>query len=201
MALAVVDGNGTKQLLANAGDNVAVYGGTDNGSITASNTSATDVYQLVGAAGIVARIRRIELIAASIVAATTLAAASTLVRLIRRTAAGTTGTWTQLANGTNVGQYNVNSAAASVTFNKAGTTAFTIGAGTAQIRQGYLYYPSLSAVTTIDSPNNNLVWEFGTRGAAPLYLIGAGDFLVINLNGVTPVGTLGINVEWDEAAA
>ena len=98
MALSVIDGNGSKQLLANAGDNVNVYGATSNGVITTANTNATDVFQFVGAANIVIRIRRIELFAASIVAGTTLAAASTLCRLIRRTAAGSGGTWTPLAN-------------------------------------------------------------------------------------------------------
>ena len=205
MALSVVDGNGVKQVLSNAGDNANVYSACSNGTITASNTSATDVFQFVGAANIVARIRRIELFAASVVATgtITLAAAATLVRLIRRTAAGTTGTWTALANGTGVTPHNLNSAAASCTVNVAGTTAFTIGAGTGQLRQGYLYYPAVNGTTDLVNPSwtqTSLVWEFGTRGSAPLYVIGASDFLVINLNGVTPVGTIGLNIEWDEQA-
>ena len=206
MALSVLDANGNKQFLSNAGENPNVYAACSNGTITASNTSATDVFQFVGAAGIVARIRRIELFAASVVPTNTitLAAASTLVRVIRRTAAGTTGTWTALANGTGVTPHNLNSPAASCIVNVAGTTAFTIGAGTGQIKQGYMYYPSV--VSTVNLQNNSfsqtsLVWEFGTRGSAPLYVIGASDFLVVNLNAVTPVGTLGINIEWDEAAS
>lgn len=206
MALSLIDGAGNKQIASNVSTNENVYGGVSNGTITASNTSATDVFQFVGAANIVTRIRRIELFAASIVATNTvtLAAASSLIRLIRRTAAGTTGTWTALANGTGVTPYNVNSAAASCVVNVAGTTAFTVGAGTGQLKQGYLYYPAVVSTVNLQngsSQQTSLVWEFGTRGAAPLYVIGASDFLVINLNGVTPVGTIGINIEWDEASA
>jgi hypothetical protein len=32
-----------------------------------------------------------------------------------------------------------------------------------------------------------------------VYLEGAGDYLVLNLNAVTPVGTLAFNIFWDEA--
>ena len=86
---------------------------------------------------------------------------------------------------------------------RASHTGARQGAGTAQLRQGYVYAPSISAATTVNSSgmlNTSLVWEFGTRGAAPLYVIGASDFLVINLNGVTPVSTLNMNIEWDEAS-
>lgn len=202
MALLVKDGNSASQYLPNSGiDNV--YAASSNGTITTTFTNATDVFQMVGAANIVARIRRIQVIATTLTTAATVAAAAVLVRLMRRTTAGTTGTWTALTEaGGHVGRYLASSAAPGVTVNVAGTTAFTVGSGTQMITQGYAMAPVINAATTFSSPPgaNGIDWQFGTRGGAPLYLVGASDYLVLNLNAVTPISALVVNVEWDESS-
>ncbi len=205
MALLIKDGNSASQYLPNAGID-PMYSAVSNGTVTTTFTSATDVIEIPGAAGIVARIRRIEIIGTTIVAANTVAATSTLCRLLRRTTAGTTGTWTALTEaGGTLGRWSDRAgtaAAASVIPAVAGTTAFTVGSGTQMIRQGYVSYPSIAAVTTMNAVPAQcvLTWEFGVGNTAPLYLVGASDFLMINLNGVTPVGALLFNIFWDEAA-
>jgi hypothetical protein len=205
MALSIKDGNAASQVLPNSGID-PVYYAQNNGTITTTATSATDVFQLVGAAGIIARIRRIKVTSISVIAASTVAAQSTLVRVMRRTTAGTTGTWTALAeSGGNAGRWQSpagTAAAASVVANIAGTTAFTVGSGTQMVAQGYASAPSISAVTTFAGvPGQNAAdFNFGINGAAPLYLVGAADFIVVNLNAVTPVGALVIEAWWDEAA-
>ena len=140
MALLIKDGNSATQYLPNSGID-PMYTASNNGTITTTFTSATDVLHMVGAAGIVARLRRIEVFVNTVIAApTTVAAASTLVRLMRRTTAGTTGTWTALTEaGGTLGRWSDRlgtAAAASVVVNVAGTTAFTVGSGTQIIRQG-----------------------------------------------------------------
>jgi hypothetical protein len=200
MALQVLDANSTKQTLPNSGLDTTVYHACDTGSITTANTNATDVYQMVGAAGIIARIRRIEVWCVTVASSATLA--STRITLRRRTGAGTTGAWTALSlSGGTLGQSLATAAAPSVTVNKAGTTAFTVGAGNQAIGGvKYVYVPSIGAVTTINEPPVPAVWEFGTRGCAPVYLVGASDFLTLDLAGVTPISTLAVNIEWDESA-
>ena len=202
MAFVTKDGSGTTQYLPNTGIDTC-YAMSDNATITGSNTSATDVYQMVGAAGIVARLRRIEMFATVVIAApTTVAADSTLVRLARRSTAGATGTWTALteANG-KIGRFLASSAAASCIWNAAGTTAFTVGTGTQILRQGFVCHPSLLTTTNITAAPSGtmMIWEFGVNGMSPCYCVGVADFLDVNLNGVTPVGTLAINACWDEA--
>ncbi len=204
MALLIKDGNSASQYLPNAGIDPMYYA-ADNGTITTTATSATDVFQLVGAAGVIARIRRIEITGTVVIAApTTVAAASTLCRLMRRTTAGTTGTWTALTESGKLGRWQNrtgDAAAASVTANVAGTTAFTVGSGTTILRTGLVCHPALLTTTNIVSsgPGVSLVWEFGVGNTAPLYLVGASDYLCINLNAVTPVGTLLIQAWWDES--
>ena len=204
MALVAKDGFGSTQNLPNSGIDTA-YGMTDNGTVTSSNTSATDVYQATGAAGIVARIRRVEVLGTVVIAtATSVAADSTLCRLMRRTAVGTVGVWTVMTEAAGqIGRLLASASAASVVWSSAGTAAMTVGAGTQILRQGIVCHPSLRTVTNIASApaGTPLVWDFGVNGMAPCYLVGAADFLDINLNAVTPVGTLAVNVFWDEATA
>ena len=87
---------------------------------------------------------------------------------------------------------------------KAGTTAFTVGSGTQIIRQGIVCHPCLLTTSNIGSqpPGSVLAWDFGVNGMPPLYLVGAADFLVLNLNAVTPVtgASLAVNIFWDESA-
>lgn len=207
MALSIKDGNSTPQLLPNSGID-PMYAASTNGTITTTFTSATDVFQMVGAAGIVARIRRLKIDAITLTTAATVANASVLCRLMRRTAAGTTGTWTALTEaGGTLGRFGgpgaTQPAAASVVVNVAGTTAFTVGAGTQMVIQGYATAPVINAATTFSSlPGNSAAgidWVFGNNGGSPLYLVGATDFLVLNLNAVTPISALVVTAWWDEA--
>lgn len=205
MALLIKDGNAASQYLPNTGID-PMYFASDTGTITTTATSATDVLQLVGAAGVIARLRRIEIIGAGIIGAqtTTYAAVTTLCRLMRRTTAGTTGTWTALTESGKLGRWGNrtgDAAAASVTVNIAGTTAFTVGSGTTILRAGYVSFQCFAGDATHQNPPPSamLAWDFGINGNAPVYLVGTSDYLCINLNGVTPIGPLQFNVMWDEA--
>ena len=202
MALLIKDGNSASQYLPNSGIDPMYYA-ADNGTITTTFTSATDVFQIQGAAGVIVRLRQIRITGTVVIAApTTVAAASTLCRLMRRTTAGTTGTWTALTESGKLGRWGNrtgDAAAASATVNIAGTTAFTVGSGTQILRSGFVCHPGLLTTTNIVSApaGTSLVWDFTPN--APVYVIGTSDYVCINLNGVTPVGTLMVEAWWDES--
>lgn len=196
MPLVVRDGNGTSQTLPNAGID-AVYYAIEAGTITTTATSATNVYQFVGAAGVVARLRKIEMWGGAIVSAVTFAASTTLARLKRESTAGTTGTWTAIT-GTGKASNAFANAASSVTLNVAGTTAFTVGTTQGIIRQGYVQLPWSGGATSF-TPGIPLIWLFGVNGDAPVSFTGTADYIVVNLNAVTPVGPLFASFEWEEA--
>ena len=162
MALRIQDGASATQYLPNSGID-ACYSASSLGTVTTTFTSATDVFQMVGAAGVIARIRRIEIFSNAMIAAAsiTLAASATLVRLMRRTAAGTTGSWTALTEAAGqVGRFGGRlgtDAAASVVVNVAGTTAFTVGAGTQLLRQGWVGHPVLLTVTNTNGHTSGIM--------------------------------------------
>lgn len=199
MPLVVRDGNGINQAMPNVGIDKTVYSTVD-ATITTSATSATDIYQFVGAAGTVARLKRLEFWPAALISGTTFAGTSTLMQLVRRTAAGTVGAWTQLNTSTTYAKHNAAAAASAITVNVAGNTAFTVGATAGILRRGYLGFPSVAAVTSINNPLAPLVWAPGNDGNYPIDVVGVADFVTVNLNGVTPIATFVATMVWEEAS-
>lgn len=197
MPLVVRDGNGATQNLPNAGIDSS-YFAIEPATVTTTFTSATDVYQFVGAAGTVTRFRRMEFWAGAIVAAsTTFAASSMLVQVLRRSTAGTTGTWTAFS--TAIARSAFAATAPATVVNVAGTTAFTVGTTQGTVRRGYILFPMAPATNALNLGLTPLVFNYGTLGNSPLSITGTADFVVVNLNGVTPVGPIQANFEWEEA--
>lgn len=198
MPLVVRDGNNAAQNLPNAGIDGVFY--IVDATIGASATSATDIYQFKGAAGVVARLRRVEAWSNALPSASTsFAGSSSMVKLFRRSTAGTVGTWTQLNTSTTYAASTFAlTGTSAITVNVAGNTAFTAGTTQGEIRRGYVLHSNAPA-SGLNLGIVPLVWLFGVNGNAPCSITGTADYLNVNLNGVTPVAGITFNFEWEEA--
>lgn len=198
MALVVKDGNAGTQNLPNTGID-AVYFITDS-TVTTSFTSATNIYQFQGAAGVVARIRKIEGWSTALPSAsTTFAGSSSKVQVRRESTAGTTGTWTQLNTSTTYARGTFATAASGITVNVAGSTAFTAGTTQGLIRTGFVLHSNAPAAG-LNLGIVPLTMLFGVLGNAPCSVTGTTDYIVVTLAGVTPVAAMTFNLEWEEAS-
>jgi hypothetical protein len=151
--------------------------------------NATDVFQIIGAAGKIIKIQRIQ------VSADATAAASVDMYLLKRTTANTGGTVSAV---TGVAYDSVDLApSATVQVYTANPSAL----GTGQIIRidGY----ALPAASTTGYPFNPIVWDFGTRNAKCPTLRGVGESLVFNWGGqaINTGLDIWIDIEWTEEIA
>ena len=160
------------------------------GSITAAQTATpTDIIQFAGAATVIARVKRIQIVVRSGSAAST---AATLIKLVRRSTAAAGGTPVTPT----IGKHDTNDAAAACVVTH--FTAFpTAGALVANLRD---FGAVTIAGTAIDNTNQVITWDFTTRGDKPLVVRGALDFLCVTLAvALSTAQTLHYEIEWEEA--
>lgn len=186
MALLVKDANGVNQALPSFID--PTYSAAEN-AITAV-TSATDQLQLTGAAGIIGRVKHVEVYFVPGIAT----AASQVCQLVRRStaASGAGGTTTVSTTTATLAKHNIGLAAPSCTLARFTGTAPTAGTAAGIIRSDALY---AAAATVASTPT---VWDFSTRNDRPPDVSSASDFICVSFGGVTQGNTWGYHFEWEE---
>lgn len=159
------------------------YSASIKGLVAAS--SATDIFEIKGAAGKVVRITRLQ------VSGRATAAASVDIAVIKRSTANTGGTSTAPAAVPHDSTFGAGTATL-----KAYTVNPTTGTSIGTLRQQQLFLGDL----TTGGPGAAMVLNFGDRPAACPNLRGVLESLCVNLNAETASGNLlDIDVEWTEA--
>ena len=149
--------------------------------------TATDVLELIGAANIVARVTKIEVIGS--------ATASALldVYLTKRTALNTAGT--KASQAAVITKARSDDPTAACTLNLYSANATSLGTGTA-LEGTHMYMPAAATPAF----NDRVIWTWGSREDTPSTLLSATELLTINLGGAAiPAGTsLYLSIEWTE---
>jgi|SRR6266516_2952656 len=172
----------------------ASYSATKVGLVPAS--LPTDIFTITGSATKTIRVTHIE-----ISGITNSAVPVALdVLLLKRSTADTGGTST---NSPALIPHDSNSAAASATvlaYTANPTVGTLVGTANAALRSQKLMLTLGTYTATDFPPVAPIMWEFGNRPAQELVLRGISEVVAINLNGVSAVGTVSINisVEWTE---
>lgn len=189
MAMLVKDANGNNQIVPLYID--PTYSAAET-AITAV-TSATDQLQLTGAAGIVARVKHVQ----HVITPTSTTGTSQVVQLVRRsTAASGAGATVNVTTSTALAKHNTALAAPSCVLSRFTGAAPTAGTAAGTFRSGYVTM-NQSGTTAVGAAIP-LIWDFSTRGDRAVEVVGTSDYVCVNWNTVTQIGTYSYEFEWEE---
>jgi hypothetical protein len=170
------------------------YAATKIGLVPAA--SPTDVFTITGAANVVVHVTHIEI---SGITDSAVAVAADC-QLVRRSTANSGGTST---NSPALVPFDSTNAAASATvlsYTANPTLGTLVGTARAALRAQKLMLTLGTYTATDFPPVAPIVWDFSDTQGQAIILRGTGEVLAVNLNAVTLVGTVSLNisVEWIE---
>ena len=181
-------------IMGNSRASFPTYAATKVGLVPAA--SPTDIFTITGGATVVTHITHIEI--SGITDSAVPVAANVL--LLKRSTANTGGTSTNSPALIPLDSNNAAAVATVLAYTANPTTGTLIGTANAAIRSQKLMLTLGTYTATDFPPVAPIVWDFSdTQGQAPI-LRGIGEVLALNLNGVSLIGTVSINIsiQWFE---